>query len=72
MVVNASQIAALEDNGMTNRSVEMQEKIGKKMAKLGMEMGVFVIFFGDGLHWKKSMGRRLHLSLAFNAGYLFD
>ena len=50
-----SGFTALEDNGMTNRSVEMQEKIGNKMAKLGMEMGVFVIFFGDGLHWKKSM-----------------
>ncbi len=46
---------AMEDNGMTNRTVEMQDKIGNKMAALGMEMGVFVVFFGEGLHWKKSM-----------------
>lgn len=34
---------ALEDNRMTQRSPEEQEKIGKHLAKLGMEMGVFVV-----------------------------
>ncbi len=34
---------ALEDNGMMGREVSMQEKIGKQLAKLGMQMGVFVI-----------------------------
>lgn len=34
---------AIEDNGMMKRTPEMQEKIGKQMAKLGMEMGVFVV-----------------------------
>lgn len=34
---------AMEDNGMTGRSNDMQTKIGEKMAKLGMKMGVFVI-----------------------------
>ncbi len=39
---------ALEDNGMKDRSVEEQEKIAKKMAQLGMEMGVFVVYTGWG------------------------
>lgn len=34
---------ALEDNGMMGRTPEMQEKIGKKLDELGMEMGVFVL-----------------------------
>jgi len=34
---------ALEDNGMMGRTPEVQEKIGKHLAKLGMEMGVFVV-----------------------------
>lgn len=34
---------ALEDNGMMKRDVSLQEKIGNQLAKLGMEMGVFVI-----------------------------
>lgn len=33
---------AFEDNGMRERSPEMQEKIGNTLAKLGMTMGVFV------------------------------
>ncbi|MEA1887167.1 MAG: TIM barrel protein [Bacteroidota bacterium] len=33
---------ALEDNGIKNRDVALQEKIAAKMANLGMEMGVFV------------------------------
>ncbi|HEY8485340.1 MAG TPA: TIM barrel protein [Longimicrobiales bacterium] len=34
---------ALEDNGLMSRPVEVQEKIGKELARLGMKMGVFVI-----------------------------
>lgn len=34
---------AMEDNGMMKRTPDMQEKIGNKLAKLGMEMGVFVV-----------------------------
>ncbi|HEX5152776.1 MAG TPA: TIM barrel protein [Parafilimonas sp.] len=34
---------AIEDNGMTGRSESMQQKIGDTLAKLGMQMGVFVI-----------------------------
>ncbi len=33
---------ALEDNGLPDRSVADQERIGNTLAKLGMEMGVFV------------------------------
>ena len=33
---------ALEDNGMKSKPVELQEKIGKEMQRLGIEMGVFV------------------------------
>jgi hydroxypyruvate isomerase len=33
---------AMEDNGMKGREKQIQEKIAKKMANLGMEMGVFV------------------------------
>jgi hydroxypyruvate isomerase len=36
---------ALEDNGMMDRSPELQAKIGETLAKLGMSMGVFVISF---------------------------
>lgn len=34
---------AVEDNRMMKRTPEMQEKIGKHLDKLGMEMGVFVV-----------------------------
>jgi hydroxypyruvate isomerase len=43
----------LEDNGLLGRTVEMQTKIGDKLAKLGMTMGVFVIDGGD--NWKVSL-----------------
>lgn len=41
---------AMEDNGMKNREVSMQEKIASKMANLGMEMGVFV---AHKIYWQK-------------------
>lgn len=34
---------AIEDNGMPGRPPEMQKKIGDTLAKLGMQMGVFVL-----------------------------
>ena len=43
----------IEDNGMLNRSVADQEKIGKTLAQLGMTMGVFVVEGGD--NWKTSL-----------------
>lgn len=34
---------AIEDNGMMGRTPEQQQKIGDKLAQLGMSMGVFVL-----------------------------
>lgn len=39
---------SIEDNGMMDRPVAEQEKIGKQLARLGMKMGVFVLNFD---HW---------------------
>ncbi len=44
---------AVEDNGLLKRSVADQEKIGRTLAQLGMNMGVFVIDGGD--NWKVSL-----------------
>ena len=38
---------AMEDNGMMDRTPAEQQKIGDTMAKLGMDMGVFVINFDN-------------------------
>jgi len=40
---------ALEDNGMRNRDVKIQEQIASRMAKSGIEMGVFV---AHTIYWK--------------------
>lgn len=45
---------SIEDNGMMDRTPEMQAKIGNTLAKLGMQMGVFVITT-NGWHWKMSL-----------------
>lgn len=37
---------ALEDNGMMGRTPELQAQLGEAMAKLGLQMGVFVIQTG--------------------------
>jgi hydroxypyruvate isomerase len=44
---------ALEDNELMGRPVELQEKIGRELQRLGMTMGVFVIDGGD--NWKTSL-----------------
>ena len=36
--------AALEDNGMMDRPVELQEKIAREMSRLNLTMGVFVAY----------------------------
>ena len=45
---------SIEDNGMMGRIVEQQKKIGDTLAKLGMQMGVFVLT-SDNWHWKTSL-----------------
>jgi hydroxypyruvate isomerase len=44
---------AIEDNGLLNRSVDEQNKIGSLLSKFGMTMGVFVVDGGD--NWKVSL-----------------
>jgi hydroxypyruvate isomerase len=44
---------SIEDNGMMKRPAGQQEKIGKALASLGMDMGVFVIDGGE--NWKTSL-----------------
>ncbi len=44
---------AIEDNGLLDRPVAEQEKIGKTLSQLGMTMGVFVVDGGD--NWKVSL-----------------
>lgn len=44
---------SLEDNGLMARPVDVQEKIGRELNRLGMRMGVFVIDAGD--NWKTSL-----------------
>jgi hydroxypyruvate isomerase len=44
---------SVEDNGMLNRPVDEQVKIGNELARLGMTMGVFVVEGGD--NWKTSL-----------------
>ena len=41
---------AFEDNGMRNREVALQTKMGETMASLGMDMGVFV---AHTIYWQK-------------------
>jgi hydroxypyruvate isomerase len=45
---------AIEDNGMMERTPEMQKKIGDTLAQLNMTMGVFVIT-SQNWHWKTSL-----------------
>ena len=44
---------AIEDNGLLERPVADQERIGKTLNQLGMTMGVFVVEGGD--NWKTSL-----------------
>jgi hydroxypyruvate isomerase len=49
----AQGFTAFEDNGLMARTVDVQERIGTTLARLGMTMGVFVIDGGD--NWKPSL-----------------
>ena len=54
---------AIEDNGMTGRSVEEQTKIGETLAKLGMMMGVFVVPKGGNGANTLAAGKQEHLDI---------
>jgi hydroxypyruvate isomerase len=45
---------SIEDNGMMSRTPQEQERIGKTLDSLGMQMGVFVVT-SDSWHWKTSL-----------------
>jgi hydroxypyruvate isomerase len=45
---------SIEDNGMMSRTPQEQERIGKTLSSLGMQMGVFVVT-SDSWHWKTSL-----------------
>ncbi|MCO5234913.1 MAG: TIM barrel protein [Chitinophagaceae bacterium] len=54
---------SIEDNGMTGRSVEQQNKIGQTLAKLGMTMGVFVVPKGGNGANTLAAGKPEHLDV---------
>jgi hydroxypyruvate isomerase len=54
---------ALEDNGLMNRDVETQTKIGETLEKLGMTMGVFVVPKGGNMANTLAAGKKEHLDI---------
>lgn len=54
---------SIEDNGMTGRSTEQQNKIGQTLAKLGMTMGVFVVPKGGNGQNTLAAGKQEHLDI---------
>ncbi|WP_259014868.1 hydroxypyruvate isomerase family protein [Emticicia fluvialis] len=57
---------ALEDNGMMGRTPEMQTKIGETMAKLGMQMGVFVVDKGGNGANTLAAGKKEYIDIFLN------
>ena len=47
---------AVEDNGLPRRPVDVQEKIGKEIARLGMTMGIFVLNMDTGFKTSLASG----------------
>lgn len=57
---------ALEDNGMMGRPVEEQERIAKEMARLKMEMGVFVVDKGGNSANTLAAGKKEYVDIFLN------
>jgi len=57
----AEGFRAVEDNQMTRRSVEEQERIAKAMERLGMQMGVFVCNWGTAWNDSFVSGKQEHI-----------
>lgn len=53
----------IEDNGMSGRSPQEQEKIGNLLAKLGMAMGVFVLNKGGNGANTLAAGKKDHIDI---------
>lgn len=58
---------SMEDNGMMKRTPEVQEKIGKNLDKLGMEMGVFVLDKGGNSKNSLTAGKNEFIEIFVNA-----
>lgn len=54
---------SIEDNGLPERSVEEQTKIGETLAKLGMRMGVFVVPKGGNGANTLAAGKQEHVDI---------
>lgn len=54
---------AIEDNGMMGRTPEVQKKIGDTLAKLGMQMGVFVLDKGGNGANTLAAGKQEHIDI---------
>ncbi|MGB3145120.1 MAG: TIM barrel protein [Maribacter sp.] len=54
---------AFEDNGMMNRDLKLQERIGETLAKRNMTMGVFVIDKGGNMENTLAAGKQEHLDI---------
>lgn len=54
---------SIEDNGMANRTPELQSKIGETLAKLGMRMGVFVVQKGGNGANTLAANKKEHLDI---------
>ncbi|KAB7732167.1 TIM barrel protein [Rudanella paleaurantiibacter] len=57
---------ALEDNGMMGRPVELQEKIGNELNRLGMKMGVFVVDKGGNSQNSLAAGKKEYIDIFLN------
>lgn len=54
---------AFEDNGMMNRDIALQKKMGETLAKRGMTMGVFVVDKGGNMENTLAAGKQEHLDI---------
>lgn len=57
---------AFEDNGMMGRTPEIQTKIGETLAKLGIEMGVFVVDKGGNGANTLAAGKKEYIDIFLN------
>lgn len=57
---------SIEDNGMTGRSVEQQNKISQTLSKLNMTMGVFVVPKGGNSQNTLAAGKQEHIDIFLN------
>jgi len=54
---------SIEDNGLTGRPADQQQKIGDTLAKLGMTMGVFVVNKGGNGENTLAAGKKEHIEI---------